>query len=224
MADTLLTLNAGSSSVKFAVFEADGPLPVARYRGAVDTIGGHGRFSVHDASGAAHLDQAVTATDHRHALALILGWLEQRADTATPACVGHRVVHGGHRFVRPVVIDADVCAQLRQLIPLAPLHQTHNLAAIEALANLKPELVQVACFDTAFHHSIPAEARRFALPRELEAEGIQCYGFHGLSYEYIASNRRTTSDRPPMGGSSPPTWATAPACAPCAPGAASPPA
>jgi acetate kinase len=116
----------------------------------------------------------------------VIAWAESHLDGHRLRAVGHRVVHGGARFGRPERITPEVLAALERLAPLAPLHQPHNLAPIRALAASRPDLPQVACFDTAFHHDMPAAAARFALPREYEDAGIRRYGFHGLSYEYIA--------------------------------------
>src|SRR4029453_19319714 len=121
------------------------------------------------------------------ALAFLLGWRHEHAGGRTVAAVGHRVVHGGAEFVAPVRITAEVIAQLEALVPLAPLHQPANLLPVKALAAQRPALPQVACFDTAFHASQPLLARTFAIPRALAEAGVRRYGFHGLSYEYIAS-------------------------------------
>ncbi|MDP1644909.1 MAG: acetate/propionate family kinase [Thiobacillus sp.] len=189
MDTALLILNAGSSSLKFAVYQADaaGDLQ-AGYRGVIEEIGRNGRFQVFHASDAGGLiDQAVTAVNHEQALQRLLDWMETRHPGLAFRAAGHRVVHGGAEYIHPVRVDEDVLAKLKGLIPLSPLHQPHNLAGIRALARLRPRLPQIACFDTAFHHTLPPLARRFALPREFGARGIRRYGFHGLSYEYIAS-------------------------------------
>ena len=184
----LLILNAGSSSLKFAIYQAAGTGdPQAGYRGAIGDIGRQGSFQVFQAPTAdGMVDQAVAAANHEQALEHLLAWLEGRHPGFELRAAGHRVVHGGAAYTQPVLIDDEVLAALEGLIPLSPLHQPHNLAGISALARLRPDLPQVACFDTAFHHTLPPLARRFALPRELYARGIQRYGFHGLSYEYIA--------------------------------------
>jgi len=189
MDTALLILNAGSSSLKFAVFQAGaaGPLQPG-YRGVIEEIGRDGRFRVFQAPDAGGLtDQAVAAANHEEALRRLLAWLEARHPGLEFHAAGHRVVHGGADFIHPVRVDASVMTDLEKLIPLSPLHQPHNLAGIRALARLRPRLPQVACFDTAFHHTLPPLARHFALPRELRARGIRRYGFHGLSYEHIAS-------------------------------------
>ena len=131
-----------------------------------------------------HLAEGAT---HEDALTALLRWLERRFPDHRLIAAGHRVVHGGSAYNAPVRIDASVSSELTDLIPLAPLHQPHHLAAIAALSKLYPALPQIACFDTSFHHTQPAVATAFALPRRLSEEGVRRYGFHGLSYEYIAS-------------------------------------
>lgn len=189
MDNTLLILNAGSSSLKFAVYEADaaGSLQ-AGYRGVVEEIGRHARLQVFHAPDAGGLtDQAVAAADHEEGLQRLLDWLETRHPGVEFRAAGHRVVHGGADYSRPVRVDEEVLAALERLVPLSPLHQSRNLGGIRALARLRPQLPQVACFDTGFHHTLPQLAQHFALPREFRARGIRRYGFHGLSYEHIAS-------------------------------------
>ncbi len=190
MADAILVINAGSSSVKFTVFHlgAGRALEVGP-DGEVDGIGTHPHFTVRDPGGAALVDRDVTAErgdGHRGAMDEIRAWLEEHRGADRLVAVGHRVVHGGREYAAPVLIDARVVAALERLVPLAPLHQPHHLAAIRAIAAASPDLPQVACFDTAFHQSQPPVAQAFALPRELADEGVRRYGFHGLSYEYIA--------------------------------------
>lgn len=188
MHSALLVLNAGASSLKFAVYPADpeSALQVG-YRGVIAEIGRDGRFQVFHAPDPGELtDQAVAAPDHQRALQVVLDWLEARHPGLTLRAAGHRVVHGGADYIRPVRVDERVLARLESLIPLSPLHQPHNLRGIRALARLRPQLPQIACFDTAFHHTLPAVAQAFALPREFGARGLRRYGFHGLSYEYIA--------------------------------------
>ena len=125
--------------------------------------------------------------DVRAALDVLAGWLRDRYGGATVAGVGHRVVHGGAKYAKPCVVTPEVIADLRALVPLAPLHQPHNVGAIEAVAERLPGVPQVACFDTAFHRGQPPVAELVPLPQEIRATGVQRYGFHGLSYEYIAS-------------------------------------
>jgi acetate kinase len=190
MSDVILILNAGSSSIKFSLFE--GHVRPSREGlicdGELDGIGHRVHFVAKDHSGASLVDQdlAESAT-HEDALATLLSWVERQFPNNPLVAAGHRVVHGGSRYTIPVQINSSVIDELRRLIPLAPLHQPHNLAAIAAISKLHPALPQVACFDTAFHHTQPEIATAFALPRSITAQGIRRYGFHGLSYEYIAS-------------------------------------
>lgn len=178
----LLTINAGSSSLKFATFEL-AALPVCEIRGQLSGIGqGECRLSVSTGDGRKLDWQSGHLAGHADALKLLIDRL--RID-ATWAGVGHRMVHGGTRFTAPVRIDAENLQALKALYPLAPLHQPHNVAAIEAVAEMLPGLPQVACFDTAFHADQPEVAVRFALPERYWQEGIRRYGFHGLSYEAI---------------------------------------
>jgi acetate kinase len=191
--EPILVINAGSSSTKFSVFETQPDhslLPVAH--GQVDGIGAHTgttpRLKVADADGRPSIDEPVAGNDHDSAMAAIHRWLVAHVGSMSAlAGVGHRVVHGGLDYAAPVLIDDTIMAALQALVPLAPLHQPHNLAAIRAVAAAAPDVPQVACFDTAFHRNQPPLAREFALPRELTAKGVRRYGFHGLSYEYIAS-------------------------------------
>jgi acetate kinase len=189
MPGPLLVINAGSSSIKFSVFETApcGALS-ATMHGQVDGIGTTPHLACHDGRGDRLADEAVRAGNHDDAMAAIDAWFARHAGgEARFAGVGHRVVHGGLAYAAPVLIDARVISDLEALVPLAPLHQPHNIAAIRAVAAAAPHVPQVACFDTAFHRHQPATARMFALPRALTAKGIRGYGFHGLSYEYIAS-------------------------------------
>lgn len=186
----ILVLNAGSSSIKFAVFVFDEKEEAldALCHGEIDGIGHQARLTVRCVRDDASLiDESAVAQTHDDALKILLDWTERHTAGLHFVAAGHRVVHGGTFFLKPVIVNAEVDARLEQLIPLAPLHQPHNLAAIRALKQLQPEWVQVACFDTAFHHTMPPVAQSFALPRALTEEGLRCYGFHGLSYEYIAS-------------------------------------
>jgi acetate kinase len=189
MREPVLVINAGSSSIKFSVFETgDGRALSAAIHGQVEGIGTSPRLEIDDARGNRITDQAVSARDHDGAIATIRGWFAGHIGSqAGVAGVGHRIVHGGLAYAEPVLIDARVIADLEALVPLAPLHQPHNIAAVRAIAANAPNVPQVACFDTAFHRRQPAVAQAFALPRALTAKGIRRYGFHGLSYEYIVS-------------------------------------
>ncbi len=189
MREPILVINAGSSSIKFSVFEtaADRSLSAAVH-GQVEGIGTAPRLKIDDAHGKSIADQTVSAKDHDGAIAAIHEWFAGHVGSeAGFAGVGHRIVHGGLAYAEPVVVDARVISDLEALIPLAPLHQPHNIAAIRAVTASAPRVPQVACFDTAFHRHQPAVAQGFALPRALTAKGIRGYGFHGLSYEYIVA-------------------------------------
>ncbi len=194
MKPAILVLNAGSSSIKFALFEAAQEIArAAALHGQVDGIGADVRLSAFAASGESlavlALPQPAHASleeQHHHALDHLLRWIDRNDDTWRVTAVGHRVVHGGVRYAAPLIVEESLLKELETLIPLAPLHQPHNLNAIRALMAVAPGVPQVACFDTAFHRSQPAVAQAYALPRALTAMGIRRYGFHGLSYEYIA--------------------------------------
>jgi acetate kinase len=188
--DYALVLNAGSSSLKFCVYRRP-PDESWRLesRGQIEGIGTSPRLSVKDAAGARLADDKLDASvrDGRGALEALASFLRSTYGGARVLGVGHRVVHGGPRFEGPVVVTQDVLAELRKLIPLAPLHQPYNLAAIEAVFERLPDVPQVACFDTSFHRGHAPVADLIPLPRELRESGLERYGFHGLSYEYIAS-------------------------------------
>ena len=190
MSDYALVLNAGSSSLKFCVYgRPEGETWRLESRGQIEGIGTSPRFSAKDGSGAV-LDErqpSASVTDASTALDTLAGWLRSRYGSARVLGVGHRVVHGGAKFSGPTVVTPSVLDDLRKLVPLAPLHQPYNLAAIEAVAARLPAVPQVACFDTSFHRGQAGVAEVIPLPRDLVRSGIQRYGFHGLSYEYIAS-------------------------------------
>ncbi len=190
MTDAIIALNAGSSSLKFALYTcpsgAGDPAPVAH--GEIEGIGDAPRLIIHEAGGATAIERDLpAASDDANLLQVVVDWFEGHARDYSLVAAGHRVVHGGARFSAPVLARPDVLAELEALVPLAPLHQPHNLAAIRRLGEIAPRLPQVACFDTAFHHTNSALATTYALPRALTGEGVRRYGFHGLSYEYIAS-------------------------------------
>ncbi|MGA9965956.1 MAG: acetate/propionate family kinase [Terriglobales bacterium] len=183
-------LNAGSSSLKFCVFRR----PETRQwqldaKGQIEGIGTSPRLSVKDGAGAPIADERLdtAVSDGRKAVDALAAWLHSKYGGGKVLGVGHRVVHGGSRFVGPTVVTEETLAQLNELIPLAPLHQPYNLAAIEEVFERLPGIPQVACFDTSFHCSHSAVAALVPLPRDLCKSGLQRYGFHGLSYEYIAS-------------------------------------
>jgi acetate kinase len=187
--DTILVVNAGSSSVKFQVFAVEGEGKLQRQvKGQMDGIGSRPRLRATDARGEPLADRAYpieSIPDVPAAMATAGAWLRNEL-RITPMAAGHRVVHGGPDYDRPVLIDHGVVSRLERYVALAPLHQPHNLAPIRSLLTNFPKLPQVACFDTAFHRSHGALADHYAIPHQLHAEGVRRYGFHGLSYEYIA--------------------------------------
>jgi acetate kinase len=188
MDDFALVLNAGSSSLKFCVFRQsldEGWRMDAR--GQIEGIGSSPHFSVKGARGETLASQDAAARDGREAVDALGAWLKSQYGGSKVLAVGHRVVHGGAGFAGPTVVNSRVLAELRRLTPLAPLHQPYNLAAIEAVSERLPGVPQVACFDTSFHRGQPAVAELVPLPGEIREKGVQRYGFHGLSYEYIAS-------------------------------------
>ncbi|MBK7414485.1 MAG: acetate/propionate family kinase [Dechloromonas sp.] len=190
MSRGILTINAGSSSIKFALFPLDHPIsPVAEVSGQIDGIGAEEtKMVAKNRDGERIADQILSGerVSHAQAFDALLKWFTATYTGWEIAAVGHRVVHGGDRYSQPTVIDAQVLAHLTGFTPLAPLHQPHNVAGIVALQALLPNVPQVACFDTAFHRSQPEVAQMFGLPRAITAEGVKRYGFHGLSYEFIA--------------------------------------
>ncbi len=190
MNEFALVLNAGSSSLKFCVYRRpeDGSWALAA-RGQVEGIGATPRLTAKDGEGRVLVDRQPEGAvqDGRDAIGVVASWLISMYAGAHVLGVGHRVVHGGPHYASPTIVDPQVMADLRQLVPLAPLHQPYNLAAIEAAAERLPDVPQVACFDTSFHRSQPPVADVVPLPHEIRDAGVQRYGFHGLSYEYIAS-------------------------------------
>lgn len=195
MADAVLALNAGSSSLKFSLFEvgASAPCsPVLVSRGKVEGIGTAPHFIVHNPAGIVLAEQrwADPGEAFPTLLEAVIGWAEKHLGGDRLVAVGHRVVHGGPDHYRPERVTAALLEVLDRLAPLAPLHQPHNIALIRAITAARPKLPQVVCFDTAFHHTMAGVATRFALPREYEQAGVRRYGFHGVSYEYIAKRLR----------------------------------
>jgi acetate kinase len=189
MADLILVLNAGSSSLKFRGYDAGGVAPRLIVRGQIEGLYTEPHFTASDAGGERsdeHRWAPGTHLGHDGAIGYIADFLRSHGEGQRLVAVGHRVVHGGMRFTQPTIVTPAVIDELAALVPLAPLHQPHNLAPIRVLARKRPELPQVACFDTAFHRSQPEEAQAFALPQEISERGVRRYGFHGLSYEYIA--------------------------------------
>jgi len=190
MADAILVLNAGSSSLKFSLFVGAGDARRQTLGGQVEGLFTAPRCVVHDRERRIVAERRWpdgTRLGHDLALEHLLEVLRERLAADRLVAVGHRVVHGGTRYAAPIRVDAAVLAALRRLEPLAPLHQPHNLAAIAAMLERAPGLPQVACFDNAFHRTVPELAQMFGLPHAMHEEGIRRYGFHGLSYEHVAS-------------------------------------
>jgi len=185
MSDTLLVLNAGSSSVKFQLFAAESHLPLLA-SGATDGIGTAPTFHAFG-NGVPNIKQTLSEkATQEDGLKAIIGWIEGHISVWQIKAVVHRIVHGGEEFTAPIRMTSDIFHRLKKLIPLAPLHQPHNLAAIGIAERLLPHCLQIACFDTAFHATRDALFTAFALPRTLREKGVKRYGFHGLSYEWIA--------------------------------------
>ena len=190
MDDFALVLNAGSSSLKFCVYRRpDASAWTLEARGQIDGIGTSPRLTARNDAGVSLTDTTLDAgvKDGKAAIQVLAGWLRERWGGSKVLGVGHRVVHGGPRHAAPCVVTPAVMGDLRALVPLAPLHQPYNIAAIEAATERLQDVPQVACFDTAFHRGQPAVAELVPLPKEIRDAGVQRYGFHGLSYEYIAS-------------------------------------
>ncbi|KVA27827.1 acetate kinase [Burkholderia cepacia] len=190
MADVILVLNAGSSSIKFSAFDVHGDTLGLIVHGQVEglyTATAH--FSAVDRHAERHERQWAGGDTfgHQEGLEQIAAFLGAHQEGYRLAAVGHRVVHGGQRFSGPVRVTPEIVAELEKLTPLAPLHQPHNLTPIRILETMRPGVEQVACFDTAFHCTQPAVTQAFALPASITSRGVRRYGFHGLSYEYIAS-------------------------------------
>lgn len=191
MGDAILTLNAGSSSLKFSVFRRAGSELAPVSHGSVEGIGGTASFTARDSGGAILADgRWQTPKSFEFLLSLMLDWIEGHIAPDRLVAVGHRVVYGLPRHDGPERVTPALIAALAELAPLAPLHVPHNLAPIRQIASTHPDIVQIACFDTAFHHTMPELATRFALPPEFAAGGVRRYGFHGLSYEFIARRLR----------------------------------
>jgi acetate kinase len=181
----VLTINGGSSTLKFAVFEAEGP-PTRLVSGAIDRIAGSGsRLRAKGALVGAPVEERVDAPDARAAAEAAIGWLAARGALAGVGAIGHRVVHGGARYSASEMVTPALIAELRRLSSLDPDHMPDGIALLEAVHRHLSEVPQVACFDTAFHHSMPEVARRLPIPRHYEDAGLRRYGFHGLSYAYL---------------------------------------
>jgi acetate kinase len=181
----ILTINGGSSSLKFALFDRAEPLD-RLVSGQVERIGGEGsRFEVADAGGETIEERSVTAADPQAAVTVLIDWLERTVGLEAVAVIGHRVVHGGRRYYRPERITREVLDELKEVRPYDPDHLPGEIAVIEAFERIDAGRPQVACFDTAFHHDLPRVAQLLPIPRRFEAAGVRRYGFHGLSYSYL---------------------------------------
>lgn len=189
MSDAILVLNAGSSSIKVALFEvsAQGD-PTLLCKGSLDEHGVEPRLLIKDDKGEVQLDCSRKTNEDDGLVGDILNWVDGYLASDDLLAVGHRIVHGGPKFVGPARLTNDVIDALQKLAPLAPLHQTSCLEPARTVSAFRPDLLQVGCFDTAFHHDLPKIIRSFAIPRHFEASGIRRYGFHGLSYEFIATS------------------------------------
>jgi acetate kinase len=190
MQETILVINAGSSSIKFQLFAVAGQDGLERrMKGQIEGIGTRPRLLAKDVEGCTLIDAshpAVDVNDAPAALDKVIAFLREQIGGRLPTTVGHRVVHGGPDFGHSTVVTSAVVERLERFVPLAPLHQPNNLAPIRVILERQPHLLQVACFDTAFHRGHPEVADRFAIPQRLHEEGVRRYGFHGLSYEYIS--------------------------------------
>jgi acetate kinase len=181
----ILTINGGSSSIKFALFEADSALRRI-FEGQIERIGSPAAMlTVKGAEPKDNVSKAVSAPDHGAAVAQLLDWIEEHVGKGALAAVGHRVVHGGPKYSEPQRITAEMIAELRRLSPFDPEHLPEEILLTEAFGHRFPDLAQVACFDTAFHHDMPRVARMLPIPRRYEAQGVRRYGFHGLSYSFL---------------------------------------
>ena len=186
MGDHVVTLNAGSSSVKFALFANESAWPRLVASGQIDGLGATPRFHARVVDGKKYEKADRSWRITKQAIRLILGWIETKFPDIVVGAIGHRVVHGGLNHSAPAIVDPAILADLRTLTPLAPLHQPHNLAGVEAAHAAFPSVPQVVCFDTAFHRGHAFVNDAYALPREYYERGVRRFGFHGLSYEYIA--------------------------------------
>lgn len=194
MPKTMLALNAGSSSIKFGLFGMAGAAPACLFAGEVADIGDKPHLTVKDMHGKLVLDRNWPAPRKQEdILDDILGWTDQNTGSGGLAAIGHRIVHGGSQFAAPVRLTHETIDELARLTPMAPLHQEACLAPARTLLSLRPDVMQVGCFDTAFHAALEPPVSRFAIPRSYEEGGIRRYGFHGLSYEFIAGRLREIS-------------------------------
>jgi len=193
MTAAILALNAGSSSVKFALYRMGDDSLSLDWRGMIEGVGAAPRLIAREADGRITTERRWLPDEgltHERLLGPLLALIDDRLGQDRLAAIGHRIVHGGMAYPAPTLIDATVLTALQRLVPLAPLHQPHNLNVVRAAQTLRPGAAQVACFDTAFHRGLEAVATRFAIPRAWHDRGVRRYGFHGLSYEFIAQRLR----------------------------------
>ena len=182
---SILAVNGGSSSIKFALFETEGTLRRVLF-GGVDRIGlSNPVFRAKGSAAADTFSRQVPAPNHTAAANVVMNWLGQRSESSPLTAVGHRILQGGPKYYKPQRITAEIVEELRRLSPFDPEHIPEELQMVEALRSRYPDLPQIACFDTAFHHDLPRVAQLLPIPRRLEAKGVRRYGFHGLSYEYL---------------------------------------
>ena len=191
----ILTMNGGSSSIKFALFEAGDSLSRI-LEGTIDRIGlPEASFRVKGEDRANDFSRIVTASDHTVAVGILMDWLEERSEHDALAAVGHRVVHGGPKYYKPQRITTEMVQELHRLSPFDPEHLPEEILLTEAFHRRFPNLPQVACFDTAFHHDLPRVAQLLPIPRRYEAQGVRRYGFHGLSYAFLTEELRRLGDQ-----------------------------
>jgi acetate kinase len=199
-ADALVVLNAGSSSIKFCTFRRTGRMLERELRGQVSGLGTVPRLVARrGAASIADRELSPEGLDHADALGILVDFVREELRGEAIAGIGHRVVHGGLEFMEPTRVDAAILKRLERYVPLAPLHQPHNLAAIRLMLERLPGVPEIACFDTAFHRTVPEVAQLFALPPRFAAAGVRRYGFHGLSYEYVASVLPSLDERAASG-------------------------
>jgi acetate kinase len=207
----ILTVNGGSSSIKFALFESTKSLPRVLI-GRIEGIGlSHGQFAVKGAKSSDNFSRSIVAKAHAEAVDVLMDWVAERIQHGELAAVGHRVVHGGPKYWEPQRITPKIIAELKQLSPFDPEHLPEEILLTEAFHKRFPKLPQIACFDTAFHHDMPQVARLLPIPRRYEARGIRRYGFHGLSCEYLMQELRRLLQSRRAAASFSPIWAMAPA-------------
>ena len=181
----ILTINGGSSSIKFALFEANDSLKRI-VEGAIDRIGLPGSsFHAKGSSEADNFSQIIKAVDHMEAVGILMDWIQKRSKHTALTAIGHRVVHGGPKYFKPQKVTSQMIKELHALSPFDPEHLPEEILLTEAFHKRFPDLPQVACFDTAFHHDLPRVAKMLAIPRRYQAQGVRRYGFHGLSYEFL---------------------------------------